>query len=220
MATTSTPPTVDGRTPTLPTAADAVERVSSPPLSPGDAPRTSDSGGACAEVCRTFPAGWTVQIDLTEDGRGGPDRGARIHATRADGATVGFHKSYGARDVADQFVSNVRDVLPDAARAVYLAEARDADSRDRADRALGALQTERARVRKLLHGGRFFGRVLVVLSDDGAVWVQDPEKRDAGMGFRFESLADLWRTWPDIRPVSWQGGDMICESFAIGGLHG
>lgn len=161
------------------------------------------------------PSQWSIEIDLTEDGRGGPDRPARIHATRSDGEKIGWFKAYGDRDVADQFAANVRDVLPSASRSVYLANSRDEQSREQADRALTALTNERKRVGHLLRGGRFFGRVLVTVADDGSVWVQDPESRDRGIGFRFDFLGALWREWPDLRPVSWVGGDLICESFAL-----
>jgi len=75
----------------------------------------------------------------------------------------------------------------------------------------------RTQVEEILSGRtrRLFGRASVVVDSDGAAWLQDPEKGDAGMGLRFPSLAALWRDMPSLRPVSWEGGRLIVESFAM-----
>lgn len=158
---------------------------------------------------------WTVTADATEERPGGPARPARLHAENAAGVSVGMWASYGPANAADAFVADIAAVLPDASRAIALAEDRAAAAEARAEACAASLRGERDRTRRLLAGGRFFGRVLIQVDESGRAWAMDPCKRDRGFGFRFESLAVLWRQWPDLRPVAWEGGDLICESFAL-----
>lgn len=43
----------------------------------------------------------------------------------------------------------------------------------------------------------------------GGVWLLDPGKRGEGFGFWFVSLSDLWERHPSLRPVGWDGGDLL-----------
>jgi hypothetical protein len=77
-------------------------------------------------------------------------------------------------------------------------------------RAYQALNTAREQARRAeekmartLTGGRIRGRYHVALTKSGQAWLQDPEKRDVGFGLRFESLGELWRAHPELRPVAW-----------------
>ena len=79
-------------------------------------------------------------------------------------------------------------------------------------------EIERRKVARVLDGKSgsvAFGDVLIEVAADGAVWMLDPIKRGAGFGFRFDSLDDLWRTHPNLRPVSWTNDGIICRSFAM-----
>lgn len=104
-------------------------------------------------------------------------------------------------------------------RTMDLASMRDqlADLRHRLQATAAAGRLARVQVEEILSGRtrRLFGRARVVVDADGAAWLQDPEKGDAGMGLRFPSLAALWRDMPSLRPVSWEGGVMIVESFGM-----
>lgn len=76
------------------------------------------------------------------------------------------------------------------------------EERDAARRRARAAES---RLERVLSGGRALSEkgFHVSVAADGSAWLQCPEKRDAGFGFRFASLADLWRVHPDLRPVEW-----------------
>lgn len=57
------------------------------------------------------------------------------------------------------------------------------------------------------------GRYLVRTYPNGEVWLLDPEKKEAGFGYGFKSLDELWRAHPDLRPVSWLAGDLLVEPW-------
>lgn len=57
------------------------------------------------------------------------------------------------------------------------------------------------------------GRFLVRTYPSGEVWLLDPQKQESGWGLRFPSLDELWRAHPDLRPVSWVGGELIVEPW-------
>lgn len=57
------------------------------------------------------------------------------------------------------------------------------------------------------------GRFLVRTYPSGEVWLLDPQKQESGWGLCFPSLDELWRAHPDLRPVSWVGGDLLVEPW-------
>jgi len=59
------------------------------------------------------------------------------------------------------------------------------------------------------------GEVLIDVAPDGAAWMHDPRKGAAGFGLRWPSLADLWRAHPELRPVRWQDGRLICAAMSM-----
>lgn len=128
-------------------------------------------------------------------------------------------------DVPAEGTAEATNALADALIAgVQAASMEIASLRDRAERAEAARHAanaaaslDRERVAEVLTGQtrRLFGRALVVLDADGGCWLQDPGKGDHGMGLHYASLAELWRDMPSLRPVAWEGGRLIVESFAV-----
>jgi hypothetical protein len=119
-------------------------------------------------------------------------------------------KNEPAGALADRIVSllNGSDEL---ARAKHIAE-RTADLARRSQIVANRLREDLTRV---LSGRRIRGSFLVQLDDRGGAWLQDPEKGDAGFGLYFKSLSDLWRAHPDLRPVEWADGRLICEPWSF-----
>lgn len=67
---------------------------------------------------------------------------------------------------------------------------------------------------------RLFGRVLLVAGKDGwggEVWLQDPEKRDAGMALRFESLAECRQSHPELWPIGVADGCVLMDAWGVAG---
>ena len=149
-----------------------------------------------------------------EEVNGGPNRPAWLHindGTRSVGAsvTVDHHDHEFASAVADA----IAEVLPDATRAIAEARLAQADPEDRARRSRAKAVATAARLDAVLHGRRrVFGEALVRVTERGEVWLLDPVKQEAGFGLRFASLAELWLEHPELRPVRWQGGDLIVDS--------
>jgi hypothetical protein len=48
---------------------------------------------------------------------------------------------------------------------------------------------------------RHFGRTRVRITANG-VWMLDWEKDSRGFGLWYETIADLWREWPELRPIA------------------
>jgi hypothetical protein len=48
---------------------------------------------------------------------------------------------------------------------------------------------------------RHYGRTRVRITERG-VWMLDWEKDSRGFGLWYETIADLWREWPELRPVA------------------
>lgn len=89
-----------------------------------------------------------------------------------------------------------------------------------ADVAREARRRTEARLAGVMQGspnarGTFFVRV----DAQGQAWLQDPIKRDGGLGFVFPTLADLWRAHPELRPVRWgddeTGPCLFVEAFSM-----
>lgn len=118
-------------------------------------------------------------------------------------------------------------------RAVRLAEAiRDAGhEREVAARDLRACNEHRRRLSAERDGARhalqaaiagrrrFNGPVLLVpaMAGDwsGAVWLQDPEKRDRGFGLRFESLAEVREAHPELWVVGMNEHGVLLDAAVL-----
>lgn len=93
-------------------------------------------------------------------------------------------------------LAKLRAELEDEQRKVAaLEEARD--------RLKCSLRSAEERIEHLTSPGkqRLFGKARIRTFSDGSVWLLDPVKDTAGFGFYYASLADLWRVWPDLRPI-------------------
>lgn len=149
-----------------------------------------------------------------EEVPGMPDRPAWIHVndgTHTTGASVvvDHYDLAFAQTVADA----IAEILPDATRAIAIARTAQADAEARTRRAGALRQDAQERLHAVLHGRRrLFGEVLVRVTKDGAAWLLDPVKQEAGFGLRYPSLADVWREHPELRPVRWDGGDLIVDA--------
>lgn len=121
-------------------------------------------------------------------------------------------------DEVDSFnavLREIADLLPERARVA--AAARNAfNERDEMRRQRDAAER---RLRRVLHGGRARGRLLVRVYADGSAWLLDPDKRERGFGFGWPSLTELWRAHPDLRPVKWgadgEGPFLLVEPTAL-----
>ena len=90
--------------------------------------------------------------------------------------------------------------------------------------ALQRVQTERDRAVRALEAAvegkrRFFGPVLMApeKKDDwsGPIWLQDPVKRNAGFGLRFESLAAVRAAHPELWPVSSSADGILLDAAKL-----
>jgi hypothetical protein len=145
---------------------------------------------------------------------GGPSRPAWLHindGTHDVGASVVVDSS--DTTFAGVVADTIASIIPDATLAI--ARARHAQDRaeDRARKAHAAQRDANDRLDAVLHGRRrLFGEALVRVAADGVAWLLDPRKQESGFGLRFASLADLWRAHPELRPVRWDGGDLIVDA--------
>lgn len=89
---------------------------------------------------------------------------------------------------------------------------------------LQRVKTERDRATNALEAAiegkrRFFGAVLMApeKKDDwsGAIWLQDPIKRSAGFGLRFESLAAVRVAHPELWPVSSSADGILMDAAKL-----
>lgn len=94
---------------------------------------------------------------------------------------------------------------------------------DRAERAeagrkrehVARLAADQRLARTLTGRSVVFGEVMVAVADNGEAWMQNPAKGDGGFGLCFPSLAELWRCHPELRPVRWDGGRLVCAPLAM-----
>ena len=109
-------------------------------------------------------------------------------------------------------------ILPDATLAIAWAKQAQAQAEEQATRAHSKRVDAEQRLDHVLHGKRrLFGEALVRVYEDGSAWLLDPIKQERGFGLRFPSLADLWRFHPELRPVRWDGGELIVDAtIALG----
>jgi hypothetical protein len=149
-----------------------------------------------------------------EETPGQAHRPAWLHVndgTHGTGATVlvSHHDIEFAGLVADA----INDVLPDATQAMAKARRAYVEAEERTRKECSARLDAEDRLDAVLHGHRrLFGEALVRVSDDGSAWLLDPVKQESGFGLRYPSLADLWRAHPELRPVRWEGGDLIVDA--------
>lgn len=179
----------------------------------------------CEQIAALGPIRARIQR-RAEAGNGGPSRPAWVLLETAmeRPANIGggrvswtlYADPGGNSDHTDKLnalLSLLCDVVTDT--GVVAAQVRNA-WQARADARKGERQAE-TRLARVLDGRRIRGRFLVQMDDvRGGVWLLDPEKGPAGLGFWFESLDALWRAHPDLRPVSWEDGRLIVEPWAVG----
>ena len=87
------------------------------------------------------------------------------------------------------------------------------DSAKEAHRARAEAQGRLARVLK--GKSPFFGRLLVRVYPSGEAWLLDPDKQERGFGRCFGSLAELWQTHPELRPVAWGDDGLLVDGLAM-----
>src|SRR5690606_17832007 len=146
-----------------------------------------------------------------EENPGGPMRPAWIHVgTGRDGTGVSVLVDHWDIEAASAVADAIVEVLPNATAAIAQAKHDQAKAEERARRAHAAELDAKARLDATLHGKRrLFGEALVRVAADGkSVWLLDPVKQEAGFGFRYPSLPDLWRAHPELRPVRWDNGHL------------
>jgi len=115
-------------------------------------------------------------------------------------------------DRANVVADAIAEVLPDATTAIGQARALQSEAEVRARHAYSEERDAKSRLDAVLHGRRIlYGEALVRVTD-GEAWLLDPVKQEAGFGLRYPSLADLWRAHPELRPVRWDGGDLIVDA--------
>jgi hypothetical protein len=116
-------------------------------------------------------------------------------------------------EFATLVADTIANVLPGASRAIAQAQNAQAAAEDRSRRSHSARIDAEKRLDTVLHGRRrLFGEALVRVADDGVAWLLDPVKQERGFGMRYPTLADLWREHPELRPVRWDGGDLIVDA--------
>lgn len=160
----------------------------------------------------------TVDVRAGEPCAGGPDRPAVVRIGWSGGHAT-LHQTYTTdMDTSNAILSEIADMLP--ARAKMSAAASNAfrerdkerAAREASDHALVSTLTGKSTIAA-------WGDVFVRVADDGSAWLLDPDKRERGMGFRFDSLDAVWRTHPALRPVRWgsdaEGPFLILRAFAM-----
>jgi len=104
-------------------------------------------------------------------------------------------------------IASLRRTVAEQAEKLRRADAMLSDARRQLDRAL----TGRA--------GFSRGPFAIEPHTDGdwtgEVWLMDPVKLGSGTGFRYASLADLWRAWPELRPIRTESGRIIVAPFEV-----
>lgn len=116
-------------------------------------------------------------------------------------------------DRANAVADAIAEVLPDATQAIDRARRAYVEAEERTKNEYSARMDAETRLDAVLHGRRcLFGEAMVRVVEDGSAWLMDPVKQEAGFGLRYPSLADLWRAHPELRPVRWDGGDLIVDA--------
>lgn len=151
---------------------------------------------------------------------GGTSALAVVYVDGPDGSPAGtvavdLHRDAVSTAAAQMFadaLSGVRGHI----RALEAAEQRARSAEDARDAAFRAKNVADARLARVLIGRSLtFGEVLVSVAADGSAWMQDPAKGDAGFGLHFADLATLWRCHPELRPVRWADGRLVCAALSM-----
>jgi hypothetical protein len=153
-----------------------------------------------------------VEVRLAEEVVGSGYRPLFAVVTTSDGTQTHLMGTCKTTEAANR-IAQALQWLPGDARVIELASIARDEALEQRDVAFVRARKAEERLATFLKGGRLFGRAVVTVTETGAVWLQDPKKRDSGFGVMFETLADLWRAYPDLRPVSWENGELIVESF-------
>lgn len=132
-------------------------------------------------------------IEIMVSGRYAPGAGGL-----ADGPKQQALAERIAADIEDHaaVLAKLRAELEDEQRRV-------AALKDARERLKCSLRSAEERIEHLTSPGkqRLFQKARIRTFADGSVWLLDPVKDTAGFGFYYASLADLWRVWPDLRPI-------------------
>lgn len=115
----------------------------------------------------------------------------------------------GEEEAINTLLRMVCEIINDA--TVVCATVRNAYEDKRAAEARAKLAE--GKLASVLRPSGIRGRFLVRTYPSGEVWLLDPQKQESGWGLSFPSLDELWRAHPDLRPVSWVGGDLIVEPW-------
>lgn len=151
-----------------------------------------------------------IEIRHAEKVNGQPDRPLTIRVELPNGSHISLYSTFGDVEDLNTFAGALQ-VLPDTMHAIAMEKAKTAEALSVRDAAVMRRKESESKLRLLLSGNRIFGRALVVMTENGGCWLQDPVKRDAGFGFYLESLSALWQAFPDLRPVKWENGELLVE---------
>lgn len=176
------------------------------------------------ETAQKLKSMGVLKVTLTREAEptpGGPDRPAwlRIETDidqecgKGKHGFTGHFYTYAHHDLLNATLRLVGDMIENA--GLYGAILTNAIEDKRA--AERRAEIERKKAAGVLDGKRgnvAFGDVFIEITD-GAVWMLDPVKRGNGFGFRFDSLDELWRAHPNLRPVSWTDEGIICRPFSM-----
>lgn len=155
-----------------------------------------------------------------EPNPGGPGRSAWLSIeTDIDSpggrkvAFTGFFDTYQHHSLLNATLRLVGDMIENA--GLYAATLTNAiEDKRAADHRAEVERNKAAGVLDGKSGNVAFGDVLIEVKD-GSVWMLDPVKRSGGFGLRFDSLDELWRAHPNLRPVAWGEDGIICRPFAM-----
>ena len=147
-----------------------------------------------------------VTVTHPETRPGGPDRPAQLRVEWPGGSLAMYSTFVEGRGAASAVLDHIAVAIP--ACGADLADIRShlEQAEKVADDAKRAARRYRERLRAVLgetRGIGAFGDILVREIPGAGAWLLDPEKREAGFGLRFDSLDDVWRSHPHLRPVRW-----------------
>jgi hypothetical protein len=108
--------------------------------------------------------------------------------------------------LADRIAVDIADssaVLTDVRRELAHSQAAMAELQERFDRLTTRWRSAMDNIKALTSSKhrRLNGRTRVRITERG-VWLLDWEKDSRGFGLWYETIADLWREWPELRPVA------------------